>query len=155
MKKMFVLMSSMLLFALLVSACAPAATPTQPPVQVQPTQVVPPTEAPTSQVLPTALPPTEAPVATLEPTLVPPPAQPLTVTENDRFCLKKVPYTLIGMPETASYQMLTEGFSCSEGGVQQGQHLITCTGPMYSLFKIQVCDGGNCQEFEFGTTNCP
>lgn len=154
MKKMFALMSSMLLFVLLVSACAPAATPTQ-PVQVLPTQIVPPTEAPTSQVLPTAVPPTEPPAATLEPTLVPPPAQPLTVTENDRFCLKKVPYTLIGMPETASYQMLTEGFSCSEGGVQAGQHLITCTGPMYSLFKIQVCDGGNCQEFEFGTTNCP
>ncbi len=154
MKRISLTLSVMLLFALLVVACSPAAQPTQPPVQVQPTQVLPPAEAPTSQILPTAeAPATEAP--TLLPTIAPPPAQPLAVTENDRFCLKKVPYTLIGMPETATYQMLTDGFVCSEGGIQKGQHLITCTGPMYSLFQIQVCDGGNCQEFEFGTTNCP
>jgi hypothetical protein len=156
MKKMFVLASVMLLAVLLISACAPAAQPTQMPLQVIPTQEVQqvlPTEMPT-QIPPTAVPPTDVPAATLAPTVAVP-LEPLAVTENDRFCLKKVPYTLIGMPETSTYQMLTEGFTCSEGGIQAGQHLITCTGPMYSLFKIQVCDGGACQDFEFGTTNCP
>jgi len=155
MKKIFALQSLMLLFVILVSACATAAQPTQPPAPViPPTQVIPPTDAPV-QVPPTAVPATEAPVvATLEPTAAVP-LQPIVVTENDRFCLKKLPYTLIGMPETATYRMLTEGFVCSEGGIQKGQHLITCTGPMYKLFQIEVCDGGACQNFEFGTTNCP
>ncbi|MBI5295537.1 MAG: hypothetical protein HY869_08685 [Chloroflexi bacterium] len=158
MKKMFVLQSVILLSVLLVSACAPAAQPTQMPLQAIPTQdvsqqVIPPTEIPT-QIPPTAVPPTDLPAPTLEPTVAVP-QQPLVVTENDRFCLKKVPYTLIGMPETATYRMLSEGYSCSEGGIQNGQHLITCTGPMYTLFQIEVCDGGACQNFEFGTTNCP
>lgn len=155
MKRIFVLLSSMLLFVLLVSACAPAAQPTQPPVQELPTQAPPPTALPTQVPPPTEAPATEAPVPVLEPTQVPPPAQPLVVTENDRFCLKKVPYTLIGMPATATYRMLSDGYVCSEGGVQNGQHLITCTGPMFTLFQIEVCDGGACQNFEFGTTNCP
>jgi hypothetical protein len=157
MKKMFVLQSFMLLFVLLVSACAPAVLQTvQPTDQVIPTQVIPPTDVPTQAPPPTAVPATEAPAVVVEstPTLVLP-LQPLAVTENDRFCLKKVPYTLIGMPEASTYRMLSEGFTCSEGGIQNSQHLITCTGPMYKLFQIEVCDGGACQNFEFGTTNCP
>ena len=154
MKKIFALQSLMLLFVILVSACATAAQPTQPPAPViPPTQVIPPTDVP-AQVPPTAVPATVVPASTLEPTAAAP-LQPIVVTENDRFCLKKLPYTLIGMPETATYRMLTEGFVCSEGGIQKGQHLITCTGPMYKLFQIEVCDGGACQNFEFGTTNCP
>ncbi|MFZ5878349.1 MAG: hypothetical protein ACOY0R_03160 [Chloroflexota bacterium] len=158
MKKYLVLLGVTLLAVLVVSACAPGMPPTQAPIQVAPTQevqqpVIVPTEAP-AQILPTAVPPTDLPAPTLEPTVAVPP-QPLVVTENDRFCLKKVPYTLIGMPPTATYRMLSEGYVCSEGGVQNGQHLITCTGPMYTLFQIEVCDGGACQNFEFGTTNCP
>jgi hypothetical protein len=153
MKKMFVLQSFMLLFVLLVSACAPSVPQiVQPTAQVIPTQVIPPTDVPTQAPPPTVIPATEAPA--VAPTLALP-VQPLVVTENDRFCLKKVPYTLIGVPETSTYRMLSEGFICSEGGIQNGQHLITCTGPMYKLFQIEVCDGGACQNFEFGTTNCP
>ena len=155
MKKIFALQGLLILFVILVSACAPAAQPTQPPAQVIPTQVIPPTEIPTQVPPPVVVPATDVPAPALEPTVPAAPLQPIVVTENDRFCLKKVPYTLIGMPETATYQMLTDGFACSEGGIQKGQHLITCTGPMYTLFKIQVCDGGACQDFEFGTTNCP
>lgn len=158
MKKYLILTGLMLLMVLLVSACAPGIPPAQPTLPSAPTQevqqpVAAPTEIPT-QIPPTAVLPTDLPAPTLEPTVAVP-QQPLVVTENDRFCLKKVPYTLIGMPETATYRMLSDGFICSEGGIQNGQHLITCTGPMYTLFQIEVCDGGACQNFEFGTTNCP
>lgn len=154
MKKIFALQSLMLLFVLLVSACAAAAQPTQAPAPVIPaTQVILPTDIPTQVPPPVVVPATDVPAIVEPPVVVP--LEPIVATENDRFCEKKIPYTQIGMPETSTYRMLTEGFTCSEGGIQNGQHLITCTGPMYKLFQIEVCDGGACQNFEFGTTNCP
>ena len=75
----------------------------------------------------------------LTPTL-PSQCTPPTGEERDRFCTKKVPFTLIAMPEGAIYELLTPGFRCTEGGVHQGMHLITCTGPELHSFELKICN---------------
>lgn len=65
MKKLFFVLSLLVVAGLLLAACAPAATPVAstevPPTEVPPTEV-PPTEVPPTEVPPTEAPPTETPL---------------------------------------------------------------------------------------------
>ena len=65
MKKVFVLLSSLVLASMLLAACGPAATPPAPVTEIVTVMV---TEPPT--VAPTAAPPTPTPVASVDPTLL-------------------------------------------------------------------------------------
>ena len=65
MKKVFVLLSSLVLASMLLTACGPAATPPAPVTEIVTVMV---TEPPT--VAPTAAPPTPTPVASVDPTLL-------------------------------------------------------------------------------------
>lgn len=56
------------------------------------------------------------------------------------FCENKVPYNLISMNQSASYQVLDERFHCSEAGTKDGKKQVTCTGPMGQTFEVKVCD---------------
>lgn len=62
-----------------------------------------------------------------------------TGQERDRFCTGKAPYTLIAIPVGVSYQVVTPHFSCVDGGVSKGSHLLVCTGPQSYAFQIKVC----------------
>jgi basic membrane protein A len=78
-KKLITLFSILMVAAMLLAACGPAATEEPTPAPVQPTEAPAPTEAPE----PTAVPPTEAP----EPTAVPPTEAPAGCDSPDVFCV--------------------------------------------------------------------
>ena len=60
--------------------------------------------------------------------------------EGNAFCAKKNPYNLIFMNPGATYEVLTEGFECSDAGLQDGRLVVTCTGLMASTYRVVVCD---------------
>ncbi|HEY2981982.1 MAG TPA: hypothetical protein VGJ22_12430 [Anaerolineales bacterium] len=92
------------------------------------------------------------------------------VQEWDRFCVKKIPYTLLALPENASYEIVApEGiapstepgsrnpneFSCTTAGIFRGRQVVTCTGPQFWSFTLRVKDGGSSEDFQVGLTGCP
>jgi hypothetical protein len=56
------------------------------------------------------------------------------------FCTNKIPYNLIFINEGSTYEVLSEGFNCSDAGMKDGKQMLTCTGPMASSFELRVCD---------------
>jgi hypothetical protein len=62
------------------------------------------------------------------------------VEESSTFCTKKTPFTLIFMNMGMTYEVLTEGFRCSDAGLKDDKQMVTCTGRMASNFEINVCD---------------
>jgi len=60
--------------------------------------------------------------------------------QSSVFCTNKNPYNLIFINEGATYEVLSEGFECSDAGMKDGRQMITCTGPMASTFELRVCD---------------
>jgi hypothetical protein len=62
------------------------------------------------------------------------------VKESSTFCARKDPYTLILMNKGLTYEVLTEGFKCSDAGVKNDKQMVTCTGQMAASFEINVCD---------------
>jgi hypothetical protein len=81
-----------------------------------------------------------APFCGAEDVVPPIQCQSLTVKEGGTFCTNKKPYTLIFINKGATYQSLTEGFTCSDNGVKDGRQIVACTGKMASSFKVNVCD---------------
>jgi hypothetical protein len=60
--------------------------------------------------------------------------------ESTTFCTKKDPYNLIFINEGMTYEVIDEGFWCSDAGKKDGRQMVTCTGPMASNFQLNVCD---------------
>jgi serine/threonine-protein kinase len=121
---------------------APPALPTSAPSAIPP--------LPTFTDLPTSL-PTEAETATEAPTSTATaspfaPACPAEVAIPtpvvnwlDSFCVKKVPYTAISIPEGATFQSLNPNFSCKTEATKNGKTTLSCLGtPSYS-FNLRVC----------------
>ena len=92
------------------------------------------------------------------------------VQEWDRFCVKKVPYTLLALPENASYEVAPfEGtmptiepgavspseFSCTTAGIFRGQQVVVCKGPQLTSFTLRVSADGASEDFPVGLTWCP
>ncbi len=120
---------------------APAPAPTLPPPTAVPaTSTSLPTQAPAPT---TAV--TEAAVAP-----VPPPAcaagvaQALptpAVTEKQRLCTNKVSYTVLILPQDATYTVQKSGYKCEEiPSLVTGQRWIQCTGPDLTYFDLKVCN---------------
>jgi hypothetical protein len=61
------------------------------------------------------------------------------VEESSTFCSDKAPYNLILMDKGLTYEVLTDGFTCSGAGVKNDKQMITCTGQMAANFAINVC----------------
>jgi hypothetical protein len=123
--------------------------------QVTPTSSAPtakPTETATSA--PAATPTETAPAASATPEFAPfcQPADTASVSpasqqcqvpfaeESSTFCTKKDPYNLILINKGMTYEVLTEGFRCSDAGEKDDKQMITCTGQMAADFAINVCD---------------
>ena len=60
--------------------------------------------------------------------------------QNSAFCEKKGVYNLITLNPGVTYEVLNDGFVCTDAGMKDGKQMITCTGPMSSTFSIKVCD---------------
>ena len=56
------------------------------------------------------------------------------------FCTNKIPYNLILINEGATYEVLSDGFNCSDAGMKDNKRMLTCTGPMASSYELMVCD---------------
>lgn len=111
------------------------------PVTV-PTETATPISTPTEFVAPATATPEFAPLCEPGAASVPTPStcQLPIAEEGDAFCTKKVPYNLILLNAGATYEVLNEGFVCSDAGIINGKQALTCTGPMASPFRVKVCD---------------
>ena len=106
----------------------------------------------TTAPLPTATSTEVLPMASPTPEFAPfceaesPTASPLSqcqvpvVEESSTFCTDKAPYNLILMDKGLTYEVLTEGFVCSDAGMKNDKQMITCTGQMAADFAINVCN---------------
>ncbi len=117
--------------------------------------------APTEIARPTPVPPTET--STAIPTATVPPAsptpefapfceagdgnassamqcRPLAAEESSTFCSEKDPYNLILIDQGLTYELLTDGFRCTDAGLKGDKQMITCTGQYAAAFAINVCD---------------
>jgi hypothetical protein len=94
----------------------------------------------------------------------------------DQFCVKKIPYTLLAVSESATFEVNTGGdgeenrtvmptfepgasnpnkIACTSAGVYSGRQLIVCTGPNNWSFDITISDGGESGEFPVPLKWCP
>jgi hypothetical protein len=131
------------LFVLVILACAvpsvvqpPVATPTVMPAPGTAVAVL---VAPAT-VLPSPV--TQAPFCVSSGTPV---SSPVGCTlpardQRSQFCTNKQPYTLIALPQSATYTVLSNGFSCSPAGLKDNLQLVTCTGAQSSSFSLRVCN---------------
>jgi hypothetical protein len=60
--------------------------------------------------------------------------------QSSVFCTNKIPYNLIVINTGSTYEVISEGFKCSDAGMKDDRQMITCTGPMASTFGLRVCD---------------
>ena len=76
--------------------------------------------------------------------------------QSSAFCTKKTPYNLLLINQGASYEVLSEYFSCADAGTKNDKKMVTCTGPMALNFEVQVCDPA-CSNLSLqtGTAQCP
>lgn len=132
-------LSVLLLFLILGVSCAPVPISTPTAVLVTPpatpTLVPVPTDTATATVVKQAL------FCVWDATPTPDASQCSLPTGEARssFCTKKVPYTLIAIPEGNTYELKTPGITCTDAGVKNGNQLLTCTGSQ-ATFAMQVCN---------------
>lgn len=76
--------------------------------------------------------------------------------ESSTFCIKKDAYNLILIDEGATYEVLTEGFRCTDAGMKDDKQMITCTGKFVADFAVNVCNP-DCvvPTVEAAVTACP
>jgi len=150
-----------LLLASLFMACSPLATQEPQPENEVPVPTAGPAETATLVILPTASPTETAtlellPTASLVPvtstprfapicnpnvasTLAAPLCQRPIAEQSSAFCMNKTPFNLILIDEGATYELLSEGFECSDSGMKDGKQMLTCTGPMGTSFEFKAC----------------
>jgi formylglycine-generating enzyme required for sulfatase activity len=56
------------------------------------------------------------------------------------YCASKAGYTTVQIPPGATYQVNTKGYSCTEAVVNNGQRILTCSGPDKSSGELSVCN---------------
>jgi serine/threonine-protein kinase len=134
------------------------------PQKIEPTLAVEQTTTPTEI-------PTETPTLTPEPTAVPVtetasaiPFAPAcaagvkipspTVKESNKLCTEKKPYTVITIPEGATFESLNPAMTCVKERSSNGITTISCGGPQLFSYDLKVCvppvvssaDAGKCDQ---------
>jgi len=131
-----------------IMACSTLSTPVRQPETETPVPTIQPTETatlappPTETVIPFTATPEFAPICDPDAASNPAPSQcqlPIAEQRSD-FCTNKKPYNLIFINAGSTYEVLGEGFTCSDEGMKDGRQMITCTGPMASSYALNVCD---------------
>jgi len=132
---------AMLLIPLLLTACGTsrsAAIPTETPAPTA-TSTSTPTSSPTATLV--TIPQALFCVAVNTPTPAPGCEIP-TGQERDRYCAKKIPYTLVAIAPDVSYEVITPNFTCTDAGVRGGKRLLVCSGLQSFTFQVRVCQPG-------------
>ncbi len=88
----------------------------------------------------------------------------------DQFCVRKIPYTLLAIPENATFEVVVpEGtyptpapgyfnapqYACTSVLTINGQQVLVCTGPQLYSFTLRVTDGGTTEDFSVPLKACP
>jgi len=59
---------------------------------------------------------------------------------RDKFCISKVPYILMAFPKGTSFDVVDEGFTCTDEGIRGGEQMVSCYGPQLYSFDLKVCN---------------
>jgi len=117
----------------------------------QPGVVVP---SPTSIIVPSPTLVQIAPLCTVDPLAGACPTP--TVRTQSKFCVKKLPYTLLEIPPGATFESMDTGMTCKDEGLHGGVHQVSCTGQQLYSFELKVCDTAcSAAQLKTGTGQCP
>jgi hypothetical protein len=89
----------------------------------------------------------------------------------DQFCVRKVPYSLLAIPEDASFEVVppaegvapptlnpltgnTNEIVCTSAGIFGGKQVIACRGPELWSFNLTITDRGESGEFPVPLKTC-
>ena len=74
----------------------------------------------------------------------------------DKFCVNKVPYTLLAFPEGTTFEVVTPGFTCNDEGLRDGNQVVSCSGQELVSFDLKVCNS-TCDSTGIASTQgkCP
>jgi hypothetical protein len=136
-----------LLVIVIVMACNMPSTQIPQPETETPVPAASPTETATSAPTATEFVATNTPTPEFAPFCEPdamsnqiPECQLPIAEQSSVFCTNKVPYNLVLINPGSTYEVLSDGFKCSDEGMKDDKQMITCTGQMASTFEIRVCD---------------
>jgi hypothetical protein len=86
----------------------------------------------------------------------------------DQFCVRKIPYTILALPENSTFELAsdqvvptqtvggnTNQYACESVGTFRDKHIVVCHGPQLYSFNLQVNDGGTTQEYQVPLKGCP
>ena len=69
----------------------------------------------------------------------------------DKFCVNKIPYTLLALPDGITFELVTLGITCSDEGLRGGNQVVSCSGQELSSFDLKVCNS-TCDSTEIAET---
>jgi hypothetical protein len=72
------------------------------------------------------------------------------VAELNAICVKKIPYTLISIPEGATFKTLDSKFSCKIEKTDKGKTSLSCAGKPVFAFDLKVCAPPNASSSNVG-----
>jgi hypothetical protein len=155
MKHTFVLIFAI---GLLLLGCSPAVTPapTQEPAEAPTLEITEPpaSPVPTSGSLPAPNLEQQAPICTVNP--LEGACSAPKVTTLSKFCVSKIPYTVLGIPPSATFEPLDENLKCKDEKVWGGVRQLSCTGQQSYSYEIKVCDTTcSVTPLESGSAKCP
>lgn len=88
----------------------------------------------------------------------------------DQFCVRKIPYTILALPENSTFELASESvavaptqvvggnsnqFACESVGTFRNKHIVVCHGPQLYSFDLQVNDGGTTETYQVPLKGCP
>jgi hypothetical protein len=87
----------------------------------------------------------------------------------DQFCVRKIPYTILALPENSTFELASESavvptqvvggntnqFACESVGTFRNKHIVVCHGPELYSFDLQVNDGGSAATYQVPLKGCP
>lgn len=86
----------------------------------------------------------------------------------DQFCVRKIPYTILALPENSTFELASQEivptqvvggnsneFACESVGTFRNKHIVVCHGPQLYSFNLQVNDGGTTESYQVPLKGCP
>ena len=96
--------------------------------------------------------------------------QTASVVVWDRFCVSKVPYTLLAMPQDAKFEVVqpdiatptvpagyvpADKIACETAGVFRDQQIVACRGPQLFSFTLNITGGDAAGQYQVDLKDCP
>jgi hypothetical protein len=76
---------------------------------------------------------------------------------RDQMCVKKIPYTILALPSTATFTTdpSASKVTCKSVLNIAGTQTVVCTGPAESFFTIHVSNNASSEDFTVPMRGCP